>query len=70
MFQTNEIAQNLRGPAGCDRAGLATPAIAQAADDGIAGGSVNRESLSENFNRELEAWARHALGANGFGDCF
>ena len=27
-----------------------------------------RESLSENFNNELEAWARHALASNGFGD--
>ena len=27
-----------------------------------------RESLSENFNDELDAWARHALAANGFGD--
>jgi len=27
-----------------------------------------RESLSENFNNELDAWARHALAANGFGD--
>ena len=27
-----------------------------------------RESLSENFNEEIEAWARHALATNGFGD--
>ena len=27
-----------------------------------------RESLSENFIGELDAWARHALAANGFGD--
>lgn len=27
-----------------------------------------RESLSENFINELDAWARHALAANGFGD--
>jgi hypothetical protein len=27
-----------------------------------------RESLSENFNNELEAWARHSLARNGFGD--
>lgn len=27
-----------------------------------------RESLSENFNDELDRWARRALGANGFGD--
>jgi hypothetical protein len=27
-----------------------------------------RESLSENFINELEAWARHALAGNGFGD--
>lgn len=26
-----------------------------------------RESLSENFNDEIEAWARHALASNGFG---
>jgi len=30
---------------------------------------ANRESLAENFNREIDAWARRALGANGFGDC-
>jgi hypothetical protein len=28
----------------------------------------DRDSLSENFNNELEAWARHALASNGFGD--
>ena len=28
----------------------------------------NRDSLSENFVNEIEAWARHALAANGFGD--
>jgi hypothetical protein len=27
-----------------------------------------RDSLSENFVNEIEAWARHALAANGFGD--
>jgi hypothetical protein len=27
-----------------------------------------RESLSENFINEIDAWARHALAANGFGD--
>jgi hypothetical protein len=27
-----------------------------------------RESLSENFFEELDAWARHSLGLNGFGD--
>ena len=27
-----------------------------------------RESLSENFNQEIEAWARRALASNGFGD--
>ena len=27
-----------------------------------------RESLAENFINELDAWARHALAANGFGD--
>jgi hypothetical protein len=26
------------------------------------------DSLSENFNEEIEAWARHALASNGFGD--
>lgn len=28
----------------------------------------DRDSLSENLTNELEAWARHALAANGFGD--
>lgn len=28
----------------------------------------NRDSLSENFINEIEAWARQALAANGFGD--
>jgi hypothetical protein len=28
----------------------------------------NRDSLSENFNNEIEAWARQALASNGFGD--
>jgi hypothetical protein len=27
-----------------------------------------RESLSENFTEELDAWARHSLAMNGFGD--
>ena len=27
-----------------------------------------RESLSENFINEIDAWARRALAANGFGD--
>jgi hypothetical protein len=27
-----------------------------------------RDSLSEAFNEEIEAWARHALASNGFGD--
>jgi hypothetical protein len=27
-----------------------------------------RDSLSETFNDEIEAWARHALASNGFGD--
>ena len=26
------------------------------------------ESLSENFNHEIDAWARHALARNGFAD--
>jgi len=30
--------------------------------------SVPRESLSENFIEELDAWARHSLASNGFGD--
>jgi hypothetical protein len=30
--------------------------------------SLRRESLSENFFEELDAWARHSLGLNGFGD--
>ena len=28
----------------------------------------NRDSLSENFNNEIEAWARQAIASNGFGD--
>jgi hypothetical protein len=28
----------------------------------------NRELLSENFNAEIDAWARQALAANGFSD--
>ena len=28
----------------------------------------NRESLSENFIAEIDAWARQALAANGFSD--
>jgi hypothetical protein len=28
----------------------------------------NRDSLSENFNDEIDAWARHCLASNGFGD--
>ena len=28
----------------------------------------DRDSLSERFNSELDAWARHCLAANGFGD--
>jgi hypothetical protein len=28
----------------------------------------DRDSLSENFNSELDAWARQALASNGFGD--
>ena len=30
---------------------------------------VVRESLSERFHDEIDAWARRALAANGFGDC-
>jgi hypothetical protein len=30
--------------------------------------SRDRDSLSENFNNEIEAWARHAIASNGFGD--
>jgi len=30
--------------------------------------SYQRDSLSENFVNEIEAWARHALASNGFGD--
>ena len=32
------------------------------------GTAFERDSLSENFHDELEAWARHALARNGFGD--
>jgi len=28
----------------------------------------HRDSLSEIFNEEIEAWARHSLASNGFGD--
>jgi len=28
----------------------------------------HRDSLSEIFNEEIDAWARHALASNGFGD--
>jgi len=28
----------------------------------------HHESLSENFHEELDAWARHSLASNGFGD--
>ena len=31
-------------------------------------GSINRDSLSEIFFNEIDAWARQALAANGFGD--
>ena len=27
-----------------------------------------RESLSQNYRDEIDAWARHALASNGFGD--
>jgi len=30
--------------------------------------SAPRESLSENFLAEIDAWARHSLASNGFGD--
>jgi hypothetical protein len=30
--------------------------------------SQDQDSLSESFNSELDAWARHCLAANGFGD--
>ena len=30
--------------------------------------AAERESLSENFMHELEAWARHSLAMNGFAD--
>ena len=29
---------------------------------------MTRDSLSEMFNDEIDAWARRALAANGFGD--
>jgi len=28
----------------------------------------HHESLSENFLEEIDAWARHSLASNGFGD--
>ena len=30
--------------------------------------SMRRESLSENFHAELDAWVRHSLALNGFTD--
>jgi len=41
-----------------------------AADEIVSCGSMHviRDSLSEIFSDEVDAWARHALGANGFGD--
>ena len=30
--------------------------------------SLRRESLSDNFHAELDAWARHSLALNGFTD--
>ena len=38
----------------------ATPAPAANADDAL--------TLSENFNAEIDAWARQALSRSGFGD--
>ena len=29
---------------------------------------LQRDSLSDNFHAELDAWARHCIAANGFGD--
>ncbi len=29
---------------------------------------IERDSLSLNFIEEIDAWARHALATNGFGD--
>jgi len=46
----------------------------QANDEAQAEGEVleidfrRRESLSEIFNAEIDAWARRALASNGFGD--
>ena len=31
-------------------------------------GNRNRDSLSENYILEIDAWARQALASNGFGD--
>ena len=31
-------------------------------------GAESRESLSQNFVEELDAWARHSLASNGFCD--
>ena len=31
-------------------------------------GSINRDAQSEMSFDEIDAWARHALAANGFGD--
>jgi hypothetical protein len=31
-------------------------------------GNRNRDSLSENYILEIDAWARQAMASNGFGD--
>jgi len=64
MYQTNgfnHVAQRTFAPPA--RPGRQAAAATRQQD-----AATERESLSENFNREIEAWARHALGANGFGD--
>ncbi|HEY5739052.1 MAG TPA: hypothetical protein VIW27_04965 [Gammaproteobacteria bacterium] len=49
-----------------DRAGTAAQTSVQS--PWSADTSVARDSLAANCNREIDAWARHALAANGFGD--
>jgi hypothetical protein len=59
--------------AACDSNVLEYGRAAQAAESpvqsrGAARSRVERDSLAANCNREIDAWARQALAANGFGD--
>ena len=59
--------------AACDSSVLEDDRAAQAAESPVqsrwsARSRVERDSLAANCNREIDAWARQALAANGFGD--